>query len=85
MEVVTALIVVSGVVLTQFVTYLISRQNANDLRVNISREIDIIRKLQPGTEEASKLEAGRRRFSLARDGAVPDQLVRKTFGTTFTI
>jgi hypothetical protein len=53
-EVVVALITVGG---TQFVTYLISRQNANDLRVNISREIDIIRKLQPGTEEASKLEA----------------------------
>lgn len=52
-----ALIAVGGVVLTQFVTYLISRQNANDLRVNISREIDIIRKLQPSTEETSKLEA----------------------------
>jgi hypothetical protein len=52
-DVVVALITVGG---TQFVTYLISRQNANDLRVNISREIEIIRKLQPGTE-ASTLEA----------------------------
>jgi hypothetical protein len=55
-EVVVALITVGGVVLTQFVTYLISRQDVNDLRVNISREIEIICKLQPGTEEASMLE-----------------------------
>jgi hypothetical protein len=39
------------------VTYLISRQNANDLRVNVDREIEIIRKLQSSTAEASKLEA----------------------------
>ncbi|MBJ7341619.1 hypothetical protein [Mycolicibacterium sp.] len=52
-----ALIAVGGVVLTQFVTYLISRQSASDLRTNIDREIEIIRKLQPGSTEATKLEA----------------------------
>lgn len=54
-EVVVALIAVAGVSLTQMVTYAISRQNANDLRVNIDREINIIRKLHPGSEEAVKL------------------------------
>jgi hypothetical protein len=51
---VAAIITVGG---TQFGAYLISRQNANDLRVNIDREVDIIRKLQPGAEETAKLEA----------------------------
>ncbi|GAB3227076.1 hypothetical protein [Mycolicibacterium hippocampi] len=56
-EVVVAIIAVCGVVLTQVVTYAISRQNANDLRANIDREVDIIGKLQPTSDEAKKLEA----------------------------
>ena len=55
-EVAVALIAVSGVIFTQIVTYAISRQSANDLRTNISREIDIIRKLKAGSDEALALE-----------------------------
>ncbi len=38
------------------VSYLISRQTANDIRTNIAREIDIIAKLRSGSPEAVKLE-----------------------------
>ena len=56
-EVVVALIAVGGVILTQLVTYTISRQGARDLRLNISREIDIIKKLRADSTEAKLLEA----------------------------
>lgn len=56
-KIVVGLLVFGGVVLTQAVGYLISRQAANDVRANIDREIDIIRKLRPGTTEATLLEA----------------------------
>jgi hypothetical protein len=55
-EIVVALIAVSGVVLTQFVTYVLGRQARRDLRANIDREIDILRKLRPESNEAGKLE-----------------------------
>lgn len=56
-KVVLALIGIGGVAIAQFGGYLVSRQNTNDLRVNIDREIGIIRKLQSGSAEVSKLEA----------------------------
>jgi hypothetical protein len=55
-EIVVALIAVSGVVLTQLVTYILGRQSRRDLRANIDREIDIVRKLRPASAEANKLE-----------------------------
>ncbi|MHA3020144.1 hypothetical protein ACXPWS_07690 [Mycobacterium sp. BMJ-28] len=55
-EVVAALIAVAGVILTQFVTYTISRQSARDLRVSIGREIDIVKNLVPESSEAQQLE-----------------------------
>lgn len=55
-EVVAALIAVGGVIFTQLITYAISRQSARDLRVNIDREIEIIKKLRPGSDEAQRLE-----------------------------
>jgi hypothetical protein len=56
-KITVALIVFGGVIVTQAVGYLIARQAANDLGANIDREIDIIRKLRPGTTEVTSLEA----------------------------
>lgn len=51
-----ALIAVTGVGIQVLVSYLISRQTANDIRANIAREIDIVAKLRFGSPEAVKLE-----------------------------
>jgi hypothetical protein len=56
-EVLLGLIAVCGVLATPVVSYVISRQSANDLRANIDKEIVIIRKLAPGSPEVAKLEA----------------------------
>lgn len=56
-EIVAALIAVGGVIFTQLITYTISRQNARDLRVNIDREIGIIKKLRSDSPEARQLES----------------------------
>lgn len=55
-EVIAALIAAGAVIFTQLVTYAISRQSARDLRVNIDREIEIIKKLRPESDEAKQLE-----------------------------
>ncbi|MDF3336001.1 hypothetical protein P3H80_01130 [Mycolicibacterium septicum] len=55
-EVLVALIAVGGVMFTQLITYIISRQSARDLRVNIDREIEIIKKLRSDSAEAQQLE-----------------------------
>lgn len=56
-KIVVALIAVAGVVTQVVVTYLINRQSANDLRTNIAREIEIISKLRPGSDEVAVLES----------------------------
>jgi hypothetical protein len=56
-QVVAAIIAVSGVLIQVLVTYLISRQGANDLRVGIDRELSILTRLDPKTVEAEKLNA----------------------------
>jgi hypothetical protein len=49
-----ALLAVAGVITQVVVTYLISRQSANDLRANIGRDIDIAGNL-PSEDDATKL------------------------------
>ncbi|CAN5223798.1 hypothetical protein BH11ACT6_BH11ACT6_05180 [soil metagenome] len=56
-EVKVALIAAAAVFVQVVVSYLINRQRANDLRANIDREVDIIRKLEPGSPEALRLES----------------------------
>ena len=53
---VVALIAVAAVALQVAVSYLLSRQNDNDLRRNIDRDIDLIRALRPGSDEVAELE-----------------------------
>jgi Flp pilus assembly protein TadB len=55
-KIVVALIAAGAVVTQVVVTYLVNRQSANDLRTNIAREIDIIRKLSPDSGEVTKLD-----------------------------
>ena len=55
-EIVVALIGAGALSVQVVANYLINRQSANDLRTNIDREIDIIRKLRPGSDEARKLQ-----------------------------
>ncbi len=55
-EIWVALIAVVGVLTQVLLTYLVSRQSANDLRTNIDRQIEIVRKLNPGSSAAIKLE-----------------------------
>lgn len=55
-EVIVAIIAVGGVVFAQGAAYGISRLSANDLRVNIDREIDILRKLAQDSRVAKRLE-----------------------------
>jgi hypothetical protein len=55
-EIVVALIAATGVCVQATLSYLVNRRNAIDLRSNIDREIDIVRKLQPGSGEAERLE-----------------------------
>jgi hypothetical protein len=61
---VVALIAVAAVALQVAVSYLFSRQNDNDLRRNIDRDIDLIRALRPGSDEVAGLE-GHVRNSIA--------------------
>jgi hypothetical protein len=55
-QVVAAIIAVSGVLIQVMVTYLISRQSASDQRTSIDRELGILAKLDPNTDEAKKLD-----------------------------
>jgi hypothetical protein len=61
---VVALIAVAAVALQVAVSYLLSRQNNNDLRTNIGRDLDLIRALRPGSDEVAELE-GHVRSSIA--------------------
>jgi len=56
-DIVVALIA-AGAVLggTMLGNFLLGRQKANDLRTNIEREVDIVRKLRPGSDEVVLLE-----------------------------
>ena len=55
-QVVAAIIAVSGVLIQVMVTYRVSRQSANDQHTNIERELGILAKLDPNTDEAKKLD-----------------------------
>jgi DNA-directed RNA polymerase specialized sigma24 family protein len=55
-EIAVALIAATGVGVQATVSYLVNRRTAIDLRTNIGREIDIVRKLQPSSPEAQQLE-----------------------------
>lgn len=54
-EVLVALIAFGGVAVAQVIAFSVSRLNANDLRVNVDREIDILRKLNPSSPQATAL------------------------------
>jgi hypothetical protein len=53
---VVALIAVAAVAVQVGVSYLVSRQNDNDLRRNIGRDIDLVRVLRPNSDEVTELE-----------------------------
>jgi hypothetical protein len=56
-QIVVALIAAGGLLTANLLAaFLLNRQKAKDLRSNIEREIDIVRKLQPGSDETVKLE-----------------------------
>jgi hypothetical protein len=56
-EIVVALIATAGTIGGVLVTsYFVSRQAVRDLRLNVTREIDIVRRLRTGSDEAVMLE-----------------------------
>jgi hypothetical protein len=55
-EAVAALVALGGVIYAQLVTYTINRESAQDLRVDIDREIDIVKKIKADSPEAEPLE-----------------------------
>lgn len=55
-QVVAAIIAVSGVLIQVMVTYRISRQSSKDQHNDIDRELGILAKLDPTTDEAKKLD-----------------------------
>ena len=56
-EIEVALIAGGFAVIQVVVSYLTSRQTANDLRTNIGRDIEIVRKLRPDSDEVARLES----------------------------
>ena len=80
---VVALIAVAAVALQVAVSYLLSRQNDNDLRRNINRDIDLIRALRPGSHEVAELE-GHVRNSVA-DLVTGDQRGKQLRATLSTL
>lgn len=55
-EIWIALIAVTGVVLGQAVTWLIARQNRSDARDVISKDLQILKQLRPGTDTHTEFE-----------------------------
>lgn len=83
MDTKTALIAVAAVALQVAVSYVLSRQNDNDLRRNIGRDIELIRALRPGSDEVAALE-GHLRNSIA-DLVARDQRGKRLPATLSTL